>query len=139
MLDTLANVLLNIFSRWVDRPVVRINVKHLEYDLVRDDPHSIIAVITPYPSRYYAKVEFSHRGKPTTIKKLMLTINDELSLDVAGFSPIKLEHGDYHEAPVCFPVEEKHAIMQGTFEIQAFDGFDKSYKCKGVFPKLSNE
>jgi hypothetical protein len=139
MWDTVANVLLSIFSRWADRPVVRINVKHLEYDLVRNDPDSILVVITPYPSRYYARVEFSHRGKATTVKQLRLIINNELNIEAAGFNPIKLEHGDYHEAPVSFPVEENHAIKQGIFEIQAFDGFDKLYKCKGVFPKLANE
>lgn len=62
MLDTIANVLLNIFSGWADRPVVSINVKHLEYDLLRDDPDSVLVIISPYPSRYHAEVEFSHRG-----------------------------------------------------------------------------
>ena len=139
MLDTVANVLLNIFSRWADRPLVRINVNHLEYDLVRNDPDSVLVVISPYPSRYHAEVEFSHRGKSTTVKQFKLIINNELSIEAAGFSPVKLEHGDYRKETLSFPIEESQAIMQGTFEIQAFDAFGKSYRCKGLFPVLSNE
>jgi len=139
MLDTVANVLLNIFSRWADRPVVRINVKHLEYDLVRNDPDSVLVVISPYPSRYYAEVEFSHRGKTTTIKQLKLIINSELNIEATGFSPIKLEHGDYRKEPLSFPIEENLAIREGTFQIQAFDPFDKVYRCRGLFPVLPNE
>ncbi len=138
MLDTLANVLLTVFSKWADRPVVRINVKHLEYDLVRNEPDSVLVVISPYPSRYHVEVEFSHRGKPTTIKQLKLIINNELSVDAVSFNPVKLEHGDYHKEVLSFPIEENHAIKQGTFEIQAFNGFGKSYRCKGLFPVRSN-
>jgi len=119
--------------------MVKINVKHLEYDLVRNDPDSILVVISPYPGRYYAEVEFSHRGKSTTIKQLKLIINNELTLEAAGFNPVKLEHGDYRKETLNFPVEENHAITQGTFEIQAFDGFGKSYRCKGLFSVLSNK
>lgn len=139
MWDTIANIFLNIYSKWADRPVTKINVKHLEYDLVRNDPDSVLVIISPYPSRYHAEVEFSHRGKSTTIKQLKLIINNELSLEAAGFNPVKLEHGDYHKGTLSFPVEENHAIMQGTFEIQAFDPFGKIYRCKGLFPVLSNE
>ena len=122
-----SNLFLNIYSKWADRPVTRVNVKHLEYDLIRNEPNSIITVITPYPSRYYAKVEFAHRGKPTTIKKLVLVINGKLSLDVAGFSPIRLENGDYCEEPVSFPVEERLAIEEGNFEIRAVNAFNKVF------------
>jgi hypothetical protein len=136
MLDAVANVFLNIFSRWADRPIVRVNVKHLEYDLIRNDPDSALVIISPYPSRYYAEVEFSHRGKSTTIKQLKLIINNELSIEAAGFSPIKLEHGDYRKEIMSFPIEESQVITQGTFEIQAFDAFGKLYRRKGFFPIL---
>lgn len=139
MLDTIANVLLNIFSRWADRPVVSINVKHLEYDLLRDDPDSVLVIISPYPSRYHAEVEFSHRGKSTTVKQLKLVINNELNIEAVGFSPVKLEHGDYRRETLSFPIEENLAITEGTFQIQAFDSFGKVYRCKGIFPVLPNE
>ena len=76
MWDTIANIFLNIYSKWADRPVTKINVKHLEYDLVRNDPDTVLVIISPYPSRYHAEVEFSHRGKSTTIKPLKLIINN---------------------------------------------------------------
>ena len=138
MLDTVANIVLNVYSRWADRPVVKINVKHLKYDLVRNDPDSVLVVVSPYPSRYHAEIEFSHRGKPTTVKHLKLITNNELSLKAAGFNLVKLEHGDYRKETLSFPIEENHTIMQGTFEIQAFDGFGKLYRCKGLFPMLSD-
>ena len=134
MLDTVANVLLNMYSRWADRPTVKINVKHLEYDLVHNEPDSLLVVISPYPSRYYAEVEFSHRGKATTIKDLTLIIDNNLKMEATGFSPLKLEYGDYHEKTLRFPVKENLAIKEGTFEIQAVDGFNKVYKCSGRFP-----
>jgi len=139
MLDTVANIVLNVYSRWTDRSVVKVNVKHLEYDLVRNDPNSVLVVISSYPSSYYTEVELSHRGKTTTIKQLMLIINNELRMNTANFTPIKLEHGDYHKETVIFPVEENLAIREGTFEMQAFDSFNKIYRCKGLFPVLSNE
>ena len=134
MLDTVVNIFLSMYSRWADRSVVRIRVKRLEYDLIRNDPDSELVFISPYPSRYYAEVEFSHRGKTTTIRNLTLTIDDRLSLKAAGFNPLKLEHGDYHEKILSFPVEENLAVKEGTFEIQAADAFDKVYRCKGRFP-----
>lgn len=134
MFDTVVNVFLNVYSRWVDRPVVRIRVKRLQYDLIRNDPDSEVVFISPYPSRYYAEVEFSHRGKSTTIRNLTLIIDRRLKLEAAGFSPLKLEHGDYYEKILSFPVEENLAVEEGTFEIQAVDAFDKVYRCKGSFP-----
>lgn len=134
MWDTVANVFLNIYSRWADRPVVSVNVKRLQYDLIHNEPDSVLVVITPYPSRYYAEVEFSHRGKATTIKDVMLVINSNLKLDATGFNPLKLVHGDYHEEALSFPVGENSAVTEGTFEIQAIDGFNKVYKCRGHFP-----
>lgn len=114
--------------------MVRIRVKRLQYDLIRNDPDSEVVFISPYPSRYYAEVEFSHRGKSTTIRNLTLIIDRRLKLEAAGFSPLKLEHGDYHEKILSFPVEENLAVEEGTFEIQAVDAFDKVYRCKGSFP-----
>ena len=135
MLDTVANVLLNIFSRWADRLVVRINVKHLEYNLVRNDPDSVLVRISPSPSRYYAEVDFSHRGKATTIKSLTLVVDGKLSLEAEGFGTLKLEHGGYYNKSVVFPVEEKTAITEGDFEIRAIDAFDKViHRCRGRFP-----
>ena len=61
MWDTLANVFLNIYSRWADRPIMSLKVKRLEYNLIINEPDSDLVIITPYPSRYYAEVEFSHR------------------------------------------------------------------------------
>ena len=134
MWDTVANIFLSIFSRWADRPVVSVKVKRLEYDLIRNDPESAVVIITPYPSQYYAEVEFSHRGKATTIKDLTLIIDNNLKIEATGFSPLKLEHGDYRENTLSFPVKENLAIKEGTFEIQAVDGFNKVYKCRGRFP-----
>ncbi len=90
MWDTVANVFLNIYSRWADRPVVSVKVKRLEYDLIRNEPDSAVVIITPCPSRYYAEVEFSHRGKATTIKDLTLIIDNNLKMEATGFSPLKL-------------------------------------------------
>ncbi|MDD5288189.1 MAG: hypothetical protein PHY28_03655 [Dehalococcoidales bacterium] len=132
MWDTVANVFLNIYSRWADRPVVSVDVKRLQYDLIRNEPDSVLVVITPYPSRYYAEIGFSHRGKATTIKNVMLIIDSKI--EATGFTPLKLEHGDYHEETLSFPVSENSAVKEGTFEIQAIDGFNKVYKCRGHFP-----
>jgi len=111
-----------------------LKVKRLEYNLIINEPDSDLVIITPYPSRYYAEVEFSHRGKATTIKDLMLIIDNNLKIEATGFTPLKLEHGDYREQTVSFPVKENLAIKQGTFEIQAVDGFNGVYKYKGRFP-----
>ena len=69
-----------------------------------------------------------------TIKKLMLVIDQKLSLEAAGFSPLKLEHGDYCDKVTGFPVKESLAIREGAFEVRAIDTFDKVHKCKGRFP-----
>lgn len=115
--------------------MVRIKVKRLEYELVRNDPNSILVRITPSPSRYYAEVEFSHHGKATTIKSLSLVVDGKLSLEAEGFGTLKLEHGDYYKKSVVFPVEEKAAITEGDFEIRAIDAFDKViHRCRGRFP-----
>jgi len=136
MWDTAANIFWNIYSNWANRSRVRISVKRLSYDLIRNDASSILVVITPNPSRYYSEIEFAHRGKATTIKGLKLIINNSLELEAAGFSPLKLEHGDYHERAVTFPVEEKLAVEQGDFEMQAIDAVcDKVvHRCRGHFP-----
>ena len=134
MLDTVVNVLLNIFSRWADRPVARIKVKRLKYNLVRNDPDSILVIISPSPSRYYAEVEFSHHGKATTIKSLTLVVDGKLSMEAEGFGSLKLEHGDYCKKSVVFPVEEKTAIKEGDFEIRAIDAFNNVFRYKGRFP-----
>jgi kynurenine formamidase len=135
MWDTIANIFLNIYSRWADRPVVRIKVERLSYDLIQSDAGSIVVVITPNPSRYYSEIEFAHRGKATTIKGLTLIIDNALELEATGFSPLKLEHGDYRKMVVIFPVDEDLAIKQGNFEIQAVDAFDKVVRrCRGRFP-----
>ncbi|MBC8273971.1 MAG: hypothetical protein H8E40_03250 [Chloroflexi bacterium] len=135
MWDTIANIFLNIYSRWADRPVVRVRVKRLEYNLIRNDASSVLVVITPYASRYYAEVAFAHRGKATTIKGLTLIIDNDLKLEATGFSPLKLEHGDYHKTAVVFPVEEQVVIRKGDFEIQATDAFDKVVdRLRGHFP-----
>jgi hypothetical protein len=138
MWDTIINLVLNIYGKWADRSVTRITVKQLEFDLIRNDPNSIMVVITAYPSRYYAKLGLSHRGKPTTIKEIFLIINDELKIKAADYNPIKLDHGDYHEVPVIFPVEEELAVEKGNFEIRALDTFDKLFKLKGPFPILDS-
>lgn len=135
MWDTIANVFLNIYSRWSDRPVVSVIVKRLKYELVINDPDSAVVFITPYPSRYYAEIEFSHRGKATTIKELKLIIDNKLKIEATGFIPLKLEHGDYHEKVLTFPVTEEFVVKEGAFEIQAVDGFNKVFKCRGRFPK----
>jgi len=138
MWDILAGVLLklpDLLSKLADRTKVRISVKRLEYNLIRNDPDSEVVFISPYPSRYYAEVGFSHRGKATTIRNLTLIIDGRLRLKAAGFSPLRLEHGDYCEKVIVFPVEESLAVRKGTFEIQTLDPFGKVYnKCKGRFP-----
>ncbi len=135
MWDTVANVFLNIYSKWADRPVVSVKVKRLEYDLIRNDPDSSLVFISPYPSRYYAEVEFSHRGKATTIKDITLIIDNNLKIEASGFSPLKLEHGDYNKKTLSFPVKEDLAVKEGTFEIRAIDAFDKVFhRCRGRFP-----
>lgn len=139
MWDTVANVFLNIYSRWADRPVVRVKVKRLEYNLVRNDPHSELVLITPYPSRYYAEVEFSHRGKATTIRSLTLVLDNKLQLEAASFNPLKFEHGDFQQQTISFPVDEDLAIKEGAFELIALDAFGKEYKDNGRFPVLPNE
>jgi len=136
MWDTATNIFWNIYSRWADRSVVRISVKRLSYDLIRNDAGSTVVVITSTPSRYYSEIAFAHRGKATTIKGLKLIIDNVLELEAAGFSPLKLEHGDYHEMVVTFPVEEKVAVKQGDFEMQAIDAFNNEvvHRCRGCFP-----
>lgn len=137
MWNILASVLLklpDLLFRLADRTKIRISLKRLEYDLIRNEPDSEVVFISPYPSRYYAEVGFSHRGKATTIRNLTLVIDRKLRLEAAGFSPLKLEHGDYHELIVIFPVEESATVGEGNFEIQALDPFGKVYKCKGRFP-----
>jgi hypothetical protein len=135
MLNTVANIFWNIYCRWADRPVVRIKVKRLSYGLVRNDASNMLVVITANPSRYYSVIEFAHHGKATTIKGLKLIIDNDFELEATGFSPLQLDHGDYREVVVVFPVEEKVAIKQGNFEIQAIDAFGKVVdRCKGHFP-----
>lgn len=134
MLDTITNILLNIYSRWADRPVVSMKIKRLQYDLIRNEYDSVLVVITPYPSRYYAEIEFAHRGKPTTIKGLTLIVDNRIKIGATGFSPLKLEPGDYHKEVTSFPISETSAVSEGTFEIQAVDGLNKVYKCSGRFP-----
>lgn len=135
MWDTVANIFWNIYSRWADRPVVRIKVKRLSYDLIRNNAGSIVVVITRHHSRYYSDIEFAHRGKATTIKGMKLIIDSSLQLEATGFSPLKLEHGDYRKMVVVFPIDENLAIKQGNFEIQVIDAFDKVvHQCKGHFP-----
>lgn len=139
MLDTIASVLLNIFCRWADRPVVRVKVERLEYDLSRNDPDSGFVFITPYPSQYHAEIAFSHRGKAATIKGVTLIVNNDIKLLATGFNPLKLQHGDYHKETVSFPVEENSAVKEGTFEILAVDAFDKVvHRCRGRFPIVPN-
>jgi len=117
------------------RTKVKIRVTHLKYQQIRNDPDSPIVIISPYsPSQYYAKLGFSHRGKPTTVRDLMLTIDRGHRLRAAGFKPLKLQHGDYHEVVVIFPIEENLAVTQGDFEIQAVDTFDNVHRCEGCFP-----
>lgn len=137
MWEIVAGIVLKIpdlFLRWADRTTVRLSVKRLEYDLIRNDPDSAVVLISPYPSRYYAEVGFSHRGKPTTIKNLALVIDQTLNLEAADFSPLKLDHGDYYQKVITFPVQENSAVNEGTFEIRAIDTFDKVYRRKGRFP-----
>ena len=115
--------------------MVRIKVKRLKYDLVRNDPDSILVRITPSPSRYYAEVEFSHHGKATTIKSLTLVVDGKLSLEAEGFGKLRLEHGDYCEKVIIFPVKESLAVSEGTFEVKAVATFDKVVcRYKGRFP-----
>jgi len=138
MWDTVANIFWNIYCRWADRPIVSIKVKRLNYDLIRNDASNVLVVITPNPSRYYSVIEFAHHGKATTIKGLRLIINNAFALEATGFSPLKLDYGDYREVVIVFPVEEKVAIKQGNFEIQAIDAFGKVVdRCKGHFPVVT--
>jgi hypothetical protein len=55
-------------------------------------------------------------------------------LDATSFNPLKLEQGDFQKQVVSFPVEENSAIKEGTFEVEAVDGFNKVHRCKGHFP-----
>ena len=137
MWEILASVVLKLFDwffKLADRTVVRIRAKYFKYELTRNDPDNLLMVITPYPSRYHAKLGLSHRGRPTTIKNLTLVIGGRHKLASTSFNPVKLEHGDYREIDSIFPVEESLAVGEGTFEIQALDTFDKVYRCKGRFP-----
>jgi hypothetical protein len=139
MLNTFSNILEIIFSNWLNRAVVKINVTHLEYNLYHDSPESAFVLITPYPSKYYTKIEFSHKGKTTTIKNLILTINASLKLEAKSFHAFKLESGDCREEVTVFPVEENLAIDKGMFEIKVISTFDKVIcKYKGSFPILNN-
>lgn len=124
----------DLLLRLADRTRIKITVKHLEYDLIKNEPDSSVVFIDPYPSRYYARLGISHSGKPTTIKSLVLVIGGELKLEVRHFEPMKLEHGDYREVVVVFSVKEDIAVTGGSFELQAIDTFDKVYRFRGRFP-----
>ena len=46
-----------------------------------------------------------------------------------------LEHGDYCEKVIIFPVKESLAVSEGTFEVKAVATFDKVVcRYKGRFP-----
>lgn len=135
MQDMLLGIAQNLLSRLADKTVVRLSVRELEYDFIRNDPGDILVVITPNPSRYYARVGFSHRGKPTTIRDLTLSIDGRLNLKAEGFNGLRLEHGDYREETLVFPVEKSNAVDSGWYEIKAIATFDKVIaRCKGRFP-----
>ncbi len=134
MLDTISNIFFNIYARWADRSIIKIKIKHLDYVLRNNHPNSPFVIISSCSSYYSAEVEFSHSGKATTIKDVMLMINDQQKLEPSSFNPIKLEHGDYKKETLCFPIEEKLAVQTGSFEMQVIYDLEKIKKLKGKFP-----
>lgn len=121
--------LFDFFPILANRTTVRITVKYLKYQLRQSDS----GIISPYsPSHYFAKLAFSHSGKPTTIIRLTLFI-DKTQLPSEHFKPLKLEQG-YREISAVFPIEESQAVTEGNFKIQAEATFGKPYKCTGYFP-----
>ena len=125
----------SILTSWLDRSVVRVRVSRLVYHRITNDRSSRVRMVTPYPSRYEADIEFAHRGRPTSIKSVELVVNKCMVIKAAGYTRVKLEHGDYFPSTLCFPVQPEVAIEQGDFEIRAFDAFsNKAFKHRGRFP-----
>lgn len=69
MWNVVANIFWNIYSKWADRSVVRISVKYMKYEMIQNDPNSIVIMITTDPSRYFTKIALAHSGKTITIKR----------------------------------------------------------------------
>ena len=127
--------LLDLVYKLIQRPRIKVRVKELYYDNVQNEPNSHIAFITPYPSRYYARIEFSNiGGKLTTIKEIILIVDGKLKLPQFESKPFKLEPGGFQEEIAIFPVERDVALKEGLFELQAIDVFETEFKGKGRFP-----
>ena len=142
MLETLASILLNklpdFLSKLCERPKIMIEAKEFHYDLFGSEPNDSLVVITPNPSRYYARLAFSNIGRRlTTIRQINVLINGELELSASAFVPIRLEPGEFSEKVMNFPVERKDALARGTFKMQVFDAFGKRFGYKGQFPLRS--
>lgn len=136
----IAGLILHFTIKLFTKRRTHLSIKYLKYELIDDDPYSQIVILTLHPSRYYSKLEFGHRGSTTTIKTLKLIINGKYDLITKSFESLTLEDGSYEKANVVFPVDQDEAVEKGTFEIQAFDSFDKkAAKAKGKFPVGSIE
>jgi len=129
--------LLDLVYKLIQKPRIKLRVKELQYDSEQNEPNSSIVSITPYPSCYYARIEFSNiGGKLTTIKEITLIVDGKLKLPQSKSrpKPFKLEPGGFQEEIVIFPVERGVALKEGLFEIQAIDAFETKFKGKGRFP-----
>ena len=127
--------LLDLVYKLIQRPRIKVRVKELHYGNVQNEPNSSIVFITPYPSHYYARIEFSNvGGKLTTIKEVILIIDGKLKLPQSESKPFKLEPGGFQKEIAIFPVKSEIALKEGLFEIQAIDVFETKSKDKGRFP-----
>lgn len=127
--------LLDLTYKLIQRPRIKVRVKELHYDNMQNEPNSSFVFVTPYPSRYYARIEFSNTGgKLTTIKEIVLIVDGKLKLPQSASKPFKLEPGGFQEEMVIFPVKSEIALKEGLFELQAIDVLETKFKGKGRFP-----
>ena len=128
------NLLRFIYQMLPSLAVIKVEIKSLEYNSIRNDPHSPVVLITPNPNRYHLKARVSHlRGRKTTIRGASLTLNDMLILNIEEFQSFTLQSGELKEVDLIFPVDEDDAIKAGNFNVEFLDVYGKNFKTKGSF------
>jgi len=123
-----------LFFKLADRTVARVSIKYLKHELIENDPDRPLAFTSPYPSGYHAGWDSHIVESQLQSKSLTFVIEGRQKMPSGNFKPVRLDHDDYREISVVFPVERSSAFEYGTFKIVAVDSFDKAYKCKGSFP-----
>jgi hypothetical protein len=124
--------LLDVVHKLCERPKIHIQVEEFHHHL-ENDPNSSIVLVTPYPSRYYAKIVLSNVGRRlTTTREIVVLVNGKCHKSTA--EPSRIEPGELRKMAVIFPADGRDAVTQGAFEIHVIDAFGKTFKSKGHFP-----